>query len=325
MNDSDSAGTTPASGWRSGNVWARSDVFGANPVRQLLVPAGVFHAVVGENGALEVRNNYGAWPASPVDLPMDDGLLWVKLPLGAKPGGTLTTASWHLPSPLSRSAPGEVLDSYRDALTFVEGSQSNPGLRSPQLGAVHSVMGYWTTKSTVPATVVMPTGTGKTETMLALLVAARPSRLLVLVPSDALREQVAEKFETLGVLQELGIVSDRALRPVVGRLMHGLADVATATAFAEACNVFVATPQSLGSFTAEARAALLGACSHLFVDEAHHVAASTWSAIREEFAEKPVVQFTATPFREDGRHLQGRIVYSFPLREAQSQGYFSSI
>jgi superfamily II DNA or RNA helicase len=107
--------------------------------------------------------------------------------------------------------------------------------------------------------------------------------------------------------------------------MHGLADVATATAFAEACNVFVATPQSLGSFTAEARAALLGACSHLFVDEAHHVAASTWSAIREEFAEKPVVQFTATPFREDGRHLQGRIVYSFPLREAQSQGYFSSI
>jgi superfamily II DNA or RNA helicase len=37
----------------------------------------------------------------------------------------------------------------------------------------------------------MPTGTGKTETMLALLVAARPSRLLVLVPSDALREQVS--------------------------------------------------------------------------------------------------------------------------------------
>ena len=51
-----------------------SDVFGANPVRQLFVPAGVFHAVGGENGAMEVRNNYGGWPASPVDLPMDDGL-----------------------------------------------------------------------------------------------------------------------------------------------------------------------------------------------------------------------------------------------------------
>ncbi|MDS0135841.1 DEAD/DEAH box helicase family protein [Amycolatopsis sp. CM201R] len=93
-----------------------------------------------------------------------------------------------------------------------------------------------------PATVVMPTGTGKTETMLALLVAARPARLLVLVPSDSLREQVATKFETLGVLQELGIVDSAALRPVVGRVQHGFTTVETATGFAKACNVIVATP-----------------------------------------------------------------------------------
>ena len=37
------------------------------------------------------------------------------------------------------------------------------------------------------------------------------------------------------------------------------------------------------------------------------------------------MQFTATPFREDGRHLQGRVIYAFPLREAQTQGYFSPI
>jgi superfamily II DNA or RNA helicase len=300
-------------------------MFGANPVRQLVVPAGVFYAVSGEGGALEVRNNYGVWPASPVDLPLDDDRLWVRLQLAAKQGDALTAASWHVPKPLLRSSPGEVLDSYSDSLTFSEESEDNPGLRSPQLGAVHSVLGYWTTKPSVPATVVMPTGTGKTETMLALLVAARPSRLLVLVPSDALREQVAGKFETLGVLQQLGVVSDQALRPVVGRLVHGLADQDTAIAFAEACNVIVATSQSLDACGPGARAELLGACSHLFIDEAHHVAARTWSAIREQFAGKQVVQFTATPFREDGRHLQGRIVYSFPLREAQSQGYFSPI
>ena len=45
----------------------------------------------------------------------------------------------------------------------------------------------------------------------------------------------------------------------------------------------------------------------------------------QPFAAKEVVQFTATPFREDGRHLQGRVIYSFPLREAQAQGYFSQI
>ena len=37
----------------------------------------------------------------------------------------------------------------------------------------------------------MPTGTGKTETMLAWLVAQRPAKVLVIVPSVALREQLA--------------------------------------------------------------------------------------------------------------------------------------
>lgn len=171
----------------------------------------------------------------------------------------------------------------------------------------------------------MPTGTGKTETMLALLVAARPTRLLVLVPSDALRDQVAGKFESLGVLQELGIVNPDVLRPAVGRVQHGFSDKKTATAFGDACNVIVATPASLGACSAEALEALLESCSHLFIDEAHHVAARTWSDVRRAFELKHVVQFTATPFREDGKHLQGRTIYSFPLREAQAQGYFSHI
>lgn len=85
----------------------------------------------------------------------------------------------------------------------------------------------------------MPSGTGKTETMLALLVAARPKRVLVVVPSDALRTQVANKFESLGVLQELGIVSNSALRPVVGQIQHGFTDAAVAKSFAQACNIMV--------------------------------------------------------------------------------------
>jgi hypothetical protein len=176
-----------------------------------------------------------------------------------------------------------------------------------------------------PVTVVMPTGTGKTDTMVGLLVAARVPRLLVIVPSDALRTQISGKFETLGVLQEFGVVAASARPPAVGQLQHGLTSAAAAMEFVEACNVVVATPSSLIACSPEARTALVGECSHLFVDEAHHVAAATWRTIRDEFEGKPVVQFTATPFREDGRHLGGRLIYAFPLREAQSQGYFSRI
>ncbi|MDV3392410.1 DEAD/DEAH box helicase family protein [Klebsiella pneumoniae] len=40
---------------------------------------------------------------------------------------------------------------------------------------------------------------------------------------------------------------------------------------------------------------LCESCSHLFVDEAHHISASSWQTIRERFKDKRVVQFTATP------------------------------
>ena len=225
------------------------------------------------------------------------------------------------------STPAEVLASLKDAFALLEDRPEDGvrGLRWPQIGAVHSVLGYWTTDPKEPATIVMPTGTGKTETMVALFAQQRIERLLVIVPSDALRTQVATKFETFGVLQEFGIVSSQALRPVVGQIRHGFSTAAGADEFADGCNVVVATPNALNASAPEARAAFVARFSHLFVDEAHHVAAATWRSVRDEFAGKPVVQFTATPFREDGRHLGGKLLYAFPLRQAQRQGYFSTI
>ncbi|NMO53415.1 DEAD/DEAH box helicase family protein [Actinoplanes sp. TBRC 11911] len=324
MTEDRSAAGRERRGWHSGNIWARSEEFGGNPVKQLLVPESDFSTVAGGE-ALEVANNYGVWPAASSESPIVQEVVWLALPPGTRVGDSLTSASWRRPKVVTRSDPADVVESYRNAITFNEGTGDCAGLRSPQLGAVHAVLGYWTTKRDTPATVVMPTGTGKTETMLALLVAGRLTRLLVLVPSDALREQVATKFETLGVLQELGIVTNTALRPVVGRIQKGFTSADVAGSFARACNVIVATPQALTACDPDARDAVAGACTHLFVDEAHHVAARTWSDVRDLFVRKPVVQFTATPFREDGRHLQGRSIYSFPLREAQAQGYFSYV
>lgn len=59
-------------------------------------------------------------------------------------------------------------------------------------------------------------GTGKTETKLALFAVARPERLLVVVRSDAVRTQIAAKFETVGVVHELEAVNRASLRPCVG-------------------------------------------------------------------------------------------------------------
>lgn len=228
---------------------------------------------------------------------------------------------------LDPASPSEVRQTWADAFRFeIEDQQAGRlGLRRPQVGAVHAVLGHWTTGLNQPATVVMPTGTGKTETMVALLVAGALERLLVVVPSDALREQIASKFEQLGVLQRMGVVALGASRPVVGRLAHGFGDPTSARAWAEACNVIVTTPPALNASGTEGVAAIVNACSALFVDEAHHVAAPSWRQVRDLFVDKPVVQFTATPFREDGKRLGGRMIYEFPLREAQRDGYFADI
>jgi superfamily II DNA or RNA helicase len=299
-----------------------------NRARQLLEP-GWTAAISRDRAGMSVVSPTGVryrLVTGPSQLAEGESAL--KIPRAARKDASLLAAAQ--PTWLGSSEPSltvDVLASLKDAFSFVlaDSAANIPGLRLPQLGAVHAVLGYWTTGATQPGTVVMPTGTGKTETMVALFSTARPSRLLVVVPSDALRDQLATKFESLGVLQESKVISSRALRPVVGRINHKFTTAAQARAFAERCNVLIATPAALFASDPDVSAAMLESCSHLFVDEAHHVEAATWRRIRDAFGHKPVLQFTATPYREDGRQVSGRLVYSFPLREAQRHGYFSTI
>lgn len=217
----------------------------------------------------------------------------------------------------------------------VVGGQERTGLRPPQVGALHAALAHWTVSNDL-GTVVMPTGTGKTETMVALLVSERFERLLVVAPNSALRAQIAGKFLTLGLLKRVGeddeghstpVIGPPALYPLVGRLEHGMAAAADAVAFARSCNVVVATIQALTECSDEAQAALAGEFSHLFIDEAHHAAARTWDWFRYHFISegKPVLQFTATPYRRDGKHIGGRIIFDYPLKKAQAEGYFRPI
>lgn len=66
-------------------------------------------------------------------------------------------------------------------------------------------------------------------------------------------------------------------------------------------------------------------CQYLFIDEAHHIGAPRWREFRDAFSKSRIVQFTATPFRNDDRPVDGRRIFTFPLRKAQEQGYFKRI
>lgn len=233
---------------------------------------------------------------------------------------------------LPNGAPNDIYrlarESWHDSPSFVEETRNSSqqilrrGLRPPQKGALHAVAAHWSV-SAKPGVVVMPTGTGKTEVMLACMLMRQPVRLLVLVPSDALRRQTYVKFCHLGLLYELGAIPASALRPVVGRLEQ--APSTEDLPVIRSCNVVVSTVAVLQGMPNEQLRTFLSEFDTVFFDEAHHVPAQSWERVFENLGNQRVLQFTATPFRLDGRRIPGRIVYNFPLRLAQEQGYFKTI
>ena len=306
--------------YRTEDVWATPHVAGKNVVRQLLVPAyDNVEALEAESGLELVCTPFGQWPVTrAAELPTE-GPLAARLPVRRSKNAQIKWAGGREAAQAS-----DVIRSFDGAIGFTAHDQPH-SLRRPQIAALHSIVGYQSSGLSEPGIVVMPTGTGKTETMLAWLVAQRPERVLVVVPSTALRDQIATKFETLGILQFEGIVDRSALRPRVGRLEGRFADDAEARAFVEAANVVVATPNAIHANEPEVREVFFQGFTHLLVDEAHHAPARTWTEIIRVFASRPTLLFTATPFRRDGLTLPGRVIFRFPLREAQKEGYFSTI
>ncbi|MBV8517678.1 MAG: DEAD/DEAH box helicase family protein [Acidobacteria bacterium] len=257
----------------------------------------------------------------------------VLLPKTAAVGADLRRGRWikhpkRITNPDVRREIGNTRESWAHAFRYVEedASRSIIGLRRPQIGAVHAVHSHWSLSSDV-GTIVMPTGTGKTEVMLSVLTSAACERLLVVVPTDALRTQLAEKFLSLGVLKMPGsaVLAASARCPVVGMLTHVPTSVAEVDAFFEQCHVIVMTSAIASQCDDDVQDRMAHHCPYLFIDEAHHAESPTWRAFMERFSAKRVLQFTATPFREDGRTLDGKIIYKYSLKKAQEDGYFRPI
>lgn len=156
------------------------------------------------------------------------------------------------------------------------------GLRPPQIGAVHAALAHFSVHRS-PGTIVLPTGTGKTEVMLSVLVASDCDRLLVVVPTDALRTQIAGKFSSLGILRQCKVVDDNAANPIVGILQKRPKSVAEVKEFFGKCNVVVATMAAISGCSTEVQVAMASLFSHLFIDEAHHIGAPSWEKFKTLF------------------------------------------
>ena len=220
--------------------------------------------------------------------------------------------------------PDKIVESWEDKFSYRRETKQHGGLRQPQLEATHAFLANETEKQR--KIIVMPTGTGKTETMLSILIAAQCKKLLVLVPSDVLRGQLYDKFITLGVLPkpDFGIVPTDIKRPYVAKVTGDIG-VEEWKDILDKSNVVVTSMTLLSNCPAEVLSLMKSTFTNVFVDEAHHSEAATWEGVISAFDTKKVTLFTATPFRNDGKRISGKYIYSFTLKEAQRQGYYKKI
>lgn len=324
-------------------VWNSEVKVDENKVERLLFPeinAEVSVASTNNAGVLIATSNVGiyldcfllvksnkcdieAYPELPV--------LKVKNPTEFDSISSETTLVWfRSPAEFSpETLPNEIAKSWGNKFSFKEEDQELQihGLRTPQVGALHAISAEFSKSNIEPCTVVLPTGTGKTETMLSTAVYHRCRKVLVLVPSNSLRDQIGEKFKTLGCLKELGVVEHGTLYPAVTKIKHGIKSRDDAKRILDNSNIIIATPQILNSKYSKTGVldALCEGCDYLFVDEAHHISAKKWNEIKEKFDGKRVLQFTATPFRNDTESLGAKIIYNYTMGEAQKAGYFTSV
>lgn len=199
---------------------------------------------------------------------------------------------------------------------------SGKSLRPAQVGATFSLLSHWSISKEV-ATIVLPTGTGKTETMLTVTLADRAPRTLVIVPTIDLKIQIAEKFATWGILRDLGVIPIDAPNPKVLTL-----DVTISEDYLpriQEADIVVTTPALIARANPDTTRKLATLFSHVYFDEAHHATAKEWQFLKRLFIASKIVQFTATPYRNDRKPIEGKIIYNYPLSQALKDGCFSKI
>lgn len=219
----------------------------------------------------------------------------------------------------------KIIESWENAFHFRTAGENTQGLREPQIGALHAIHSHFTTEKSSIQTVVLPTGTGKTETMLASVFSKKVRTCLVVVPSDALRTQISEKFIRLGILRTTTVIDSNCHNPIVFVLNNNISSLEEINQIFTNANVVVTTIHNVGNLRSELLTEIAINCDLLVFDEAHHESAKTWRTLSSYFQNKNILQFTATPYRNDQKEVQGKIVYNFPLKKAQEMGYFSKI
>lgn len=199
----------------------------------------------------------------------------------------------------------------------------NKGLYKNQIGAIGAALAHFSTKNE-PALITMPTGTGKTAVMVVLSYVMSANKILIITPSQLVREQIVETFRKPQILIEKGILSRKHL-PRVYELTTTITDKSLWDKILKNYDVIVGIPKTLNKIIKSENTINRDVFDLLFVDEAHHSRANSWANILSYFSKTKQILLTATPFRRDNKNIKARLIYHYSLKQAFEDKLFSKI
>lgn len=201
--------------------------------------------------------------------------------------------------------------------------ENNSGLRIPQKEAYFAVKRFFE-KNNDHAIVQLPVGCGKTGAMSLLPFELSSRRVLAIAPNLEIRKNLYENFNYYGdksFLRKHNVLSN-GFGPSCAYL-DGEANIHDC----DSADIVVTNIQQLSSKGSTKWLSMLPAdfFDMILIDEAHHNVADSWKNVISYFEKAKKISFTATPMRSDGKKVEGKRVYRFPIVQAIIDGYVKDI
>ena len=213
-------------------------------------------------------------------------------------------------------------------INLFDRSVNTAKLRECQSGAYEAILKHFSVEGAEKHVLVqLPTGTGKSALIAVMPFNLAKKKVLVLAPNLTLAKQLEEDLEHVNhressTYKTRSIFTDAELDDleVYALRLEGSVNVGDL----EDHQIIISNYQQLNDIEKwfKGRQDMIDL---IIIDEAHHQKADTYQEIIKFFANAKIVGLTATPFRSDGKKVDGKNIYTYHFRDAIKNGYIRNI
>lgn len=201
---------------------------------------------------------------------------------------------------------------------------NNLRLREPQREGFKSIKDYFSNDPPLREIgIVLPVGCGKSGLINVSPFAVYSKRTLVIAPGLRIKGQLFKDFDPSNpemFYQKCHVINTDFPEPSI---IEG--NNTNVTDLEDSDVVITNIQQIQGEENVWLDALPADFFDLILVDEAHHNVAESWARVRAKFPEAKIINFSATPTRADGRLMEGRVIYSFPIFRAIELGYIKRL